>query len=89
MNTATAAATKPTDYLHIAAWGRQLHSFQYYISDQQERAFATGAPLDAVYEKSLPGGERSGQWVRISECSPSTQESINADVAFMKQRLAK
>lgn len=43
-------ATKPTDYLAIKVWGRQLGSYDYYIDTQQAEAFADNAPVDAIYK---------------------------------------
>jgi hypothetical protein len=41
---------KPSEYKHIRAWGAMMHSFEYYISDQQERAAQDNAPLDAIFK---------------------------------------
>jgi hypothetical protein len=71
----TTTATKPSDYLHIAVWVRQLGSMRYYIVDQQERAFAAGAPINAIYERSEPGGTRSGVWVTVDECVPHRRDT--------------
>ena len=40
---------KPEEYRHIAAWGRLLGSFVYYVEGQQRQAAEEGAPLDAIY----------------------------------------
>ena len=64
---------KPSDYKHIRAWGKMLHSFAYYIFDQQEKAAKDNAPLDAVYWK-----EDEKRWVCFSEVtSQDTIDLIN------------
>ena len=50
----------PEDYKHIAAWGRMLGSFRYYVKQEQAAAFEDGAPLDAIYKNS------EGEWERFS-----------------------
>lgn len=85
----TTTATKPSDYLHIAVWGRQLGSMRYYIVDQQERAFAAGAPINAIYERSGPGGTRSGVWVTVDECVPHRRDHVNAEVETLRAALQK
>jgi hypothetical protein len=79
--------TAPQDYLHIAVWGRHLGSYSYYIQDQQYLASEAGAPINAIYERSAPGGERSGTWVTIDECKPDTQAQINEGVEVLKRAL--
>lgn len=70
-------ATKPSDYLHIRAWGMRLLSFEYYIVDQQERAFAAGAPIDAIYE-------RDGVWRTVGDCHPDVRDLVNKDVEYLR-----
>lgn len=78
----TTKAAKPTDYKHIAAWGKKLRSFAYYIADQQNRAFEAGAPIDVIYEKYGPSGP-TGQWVTVGECHHEVRDEVNAMVAAM------
>jgi len=58
------------EYIAIEAWGRDMGSYPYYIKDQQERAAATNAPLDAIFENVEPGGLRTGVWSTVSELRP-------------------
>jgi hypothetical protein len=51
---------KANEYRHIAAWGRMMSSDRSYIFDQQVKAAADNAPIDAVYFGD-------GQWRRFSE----------------------
>jgi hypothetical protein len=72
---------EPKDYKHIAAWGGMLGSFQYYITREQEKAAAAGAPLDVIYFQTAEQAESSrlcgvdchAGWHRFSEVTnPST-----------------
>jgi hypothetical protein len=49
-----------------------MGSYEYYAVLQEERARATNAPADAVYEPSRPGGERTGKWVTLGEIGNAT-----------------
>jgi hypothetical protein len=51
---------QPSDYKALAAWGRLMQSFPYYITQQQEQAAADNAPVDAIYK-------RDNEWHRLSE----------------------
>lgn len=69
---------QPKDYRHIRAWGLMMGSFEYYIKEQQEKAFADGAPLDAIYK-------RGGTWALYSEVeSEVTRESVDQWLRGMK-----
>lgn len=59
------------EYKTIAAWGRMMGSFSYYIVAQQEKAAAANAPLDAIYE-------RNGEWSILGDCHPDTQARVRA-----------
>ena len=50
----------PRDYRAIAAWGKHLQSFLYFIKLEQERASSDGAPINAIYK-------RDGVWVTTDE----------------------
>jgi len=52
---------KPSDYKAIAIWGKVCASFDYYIRDEQARAAADNAPLNAIF-KSV-----GGDWVIVEE----------------------
>lgn len=41
------------EYKAIAAWGKMLGSFQYFIDAETERARKDGAPEDAIYRDSI------------------------------------
>lgn len=43
---------KPAEYKHIAAWGRMMGSFGYYIESQQQKAAKENAPASAIYKHS-------------------------------------
>lgn len=58
-------ATKPGDYVAIAAWGRKLGSYPYYIENEQLRAFDANAPIDAVYKKY-----DTAEWQTVSAMMP-------------------
>ena len=72
--------SKPSDYVWIRLWGRQLGSYDYYIENQQAKAAAMNAPLTAVFEKHKDGGrsyEKSGEWATAEEITnPDTQRSL-------------
>lgn len=87
-------ATKPSDYLHIAAMGRAMASFGYYILDQQEKAFAAKAPIDAVSEVHAVGAvpgycSPAGNWKTVNDLSPELRDKLNRDVKYTKELLAE
>ena len=49
------------DYPYIRAWGRMLHSFEYYITQQVEEARRDRAPQDAIYRN-----HDTGSWVTFA-----------------------
>lgn len=51
----TATALKPSDYKCIAAWGKQMGSYAYYIKMQQEKCAAMQAPKGTIYFKGEDG----------------------------------
>lgn len=57
---------KPEEYIAIQVWGAQSGSYAYYIKEQQARAAAVNAPLDAIFEETGPGGVRTGRWHTVS-----------------------
>ena len=75
---------KPTDYIHIMIWGKQLGSFAYYWLQQQEDAANDRAPLNAIYK------EANGTWVTVDDIQiPERKALVEADVAYHKEQLAK
>jgi hypothetical protein len=40
---------KPEDYKHIALWGKQMKSYDYYIKQEQVKCARLQAPLNTVY----------------------------------------
>lgn len=52
---------KPESYKCIAMWGRELRSFQGYITNEQYNAFLDEAPLTAIYKDS------NGSWVCLED----------------------
>ncbi|QXV74327.1 hypothetical protein [Rhizobium phage RHEph16] len=64
-------------YKYIRAWGRMLHSFDWYINDEIDKAQKENAPNDAVYARTdHQEGKRTGEWVRFSDLNPETQERV-------------
>jgi hypothetical protein len=47
----TTRATKPSDYVAIARWGKRLGSYDYYIHNEQAQAFRDNAPINAIYKR--------------------------------------
>ena len=43
---------KPSEYLHLRAWGMMMGSYEYYIKAQQELAAEENAPLTSMYKNS-------------------------------------
>lgn len=41
-----------TDYKHIAAWGKALGGYSYYIEDEQCKALRSNAPINTIYRKN-------------------------------------
>jgi hypothetical protein len=87
-------ATKPSDYLHIVALGRSLGSFGYYITAQQEKAFAAKAPIDAVSEVHAEGAVPSycspaGNWKTVNDLDPEYRDMLNREVEYMKELLVE
>ena len=79
----TEKTTKPEDYLAIAAWGKMLGSYGYYVREQQRLASEDGAPINAVYEKHSHSG-RSHEWVTLDACAQVTQDDVNVLVEQMR-----
>lgn len=59
-------ATK--DYRLVREWERWMGAFDYYVRDQVQRAKATDAPADALYELH-DRGNPTGRWVTFAELS--------------------
>lgn len=68
-------------YKWIRAWGFLLGSYPYYVNEQIQRAKDTNAPETAIYEKSAPGGIRTGEWATKEDCRPATQQQLEEIVA--------
>ena len=51
----TTKANKPTDYVAIARWGKRIGSYDYYIQNEQAKAFADNAPITAIYYRDNEG----------------------------------
>ncbi len=64
---------KAYEYTCIAAWGRRMGSFDYYIRAQQEKAMSEEAPITAIYE-------RDGVWSVAEEIrDPAQRKAILGD----------
>lgn len=61
---------KPEEYRHIAAWGKIMQSFAYYVRNEQRKAAAADAPIDAICRRG------DGTWCTFNECRPETQQEI-------------
>jgi hypothetical protein len=59
-------------YPYVRLWCRFMGSYEYYAVLQEDQARATGAPRDAVYEVSKPGGSPSGVWVTLDNIHNSS-----------------
>tara|TARA_R110000751_G_scaffold266381_1_gene365428 strand:- start:327 stop:587 length:261 start_codon:yes stop_codon:yes gene_type:complete len=51
----TTKANSPKDYKCIARWGHHLRSYDYYIQQEQAKAFADNAPITAIYYNDNEG----------------------------------
>lgn len=68
----------PHQYEAIRTWGMMLGSYEYYITDEQRRAAAADAPLDALYE-------RDGVWKCASQLGDEHRfHAMHADRLGMK-----
>jgi hypothetical protein len=90
MTDTTTVATCPADYKHIRALGRALASRSWYIADQQDQAFAQGAPIDAtreIYDESDPTHHRkpTGRWETASSLNPEFRDQLNKMVEEVSQ----
>lgn len=52
---------RPIDYIGIAAWGKHLGSFHYFIEDEQRCAAAEDAPADALAKR------HDGSWLTLRD----------------------
>lgn len=50
---------EPREYRHIKAWGLMMHSFPYFIKNQQNEAADDDAPLNAIYKRD--------RWITFDE----------------------
>jgi hypothetical protein len=64
----------PNTYKYIRAWGNFLHSYSYYIHDQQQKAAADNAPLNAIYK-------RGNKWVTVDEIQNKENKRIVESLA--------
>lgn len=64
-----------SNYLHLRAWGRVMHSNADFIREQVALAKRENAPGDAVYRQS------NGEWVRFADvASPSTRSAMHSAI---------
>ena len=78
---------RPSDYKHIAAWGRFMGSFGYYIRAEQHAAAMSGAPLNAIYRKAVDSTcwDSDFVWHTADEITaPNTLTVFNGICAEMK-----
>jgi flagellar biosynthesis regulator FlaF len=75
------AMRKPNEYLVIQAWGEMMHSARSYIVQEQEKAAADNAPIDAVYFANK-------MWVRLDEITnPDARRRINERLVDLRKNL--
>ncbi len=55
------------DYPYIRAWCERQGSYNYYITDEINRARQDNAPQDALYPIMNRQGERTGEWATFSK----------------------
>ncbi|MFJ2778234.1 hypothetical protein [Kitasatospora sp. NPDC087315] len=71
-------------YLHLVAWSVHLGSYSEYIEGRCAEAKAAGAPADVIYERSGPGGVRTGEWVRFSSIETDTRDRAHSFVSMQE-----
>jgi hypothetical protein len=57
----------PAEYVAIKQWGAYVGSFAYYWQDQQAKASADGAPLDAIYAKHNHDPHAPREWTTVRD----------------------
>ena len=60
-------------YNYITRWGRLMGSYDYYITQQIEKATKENAPEDACYFNDF-----DNRWVCYSEIAPKVQMKLDA-----------
>jgi hypothetical protein len=72
-----APGATPEAYTMIARWGRWMMSSPWYIADQQRKAHADRAPVDAIYHVTPPAGDG---WVTARDVTnPAARDYLNAE----------
>ena len=72
--------SNPRDYKHIYAWGMMMSSSRDYIHDEQVRAAADNAPLDAIYKRQ--DGWRTMRDVTVF----NTIETMKRELARLEEK---
>jgi hypothetical protein len=73
---------EPKEYKYIAAWGRELGLFSYYIVNEQHKAAEQNAPLTAIYYD-----DRAKHWVTFDEIrSEERKASIQRRIEIMERK---
>ena len=68
---------KPEEYKAIAAWGKHLRSFQYYIANEQRKAAEDDAPVNAIYK------DMDGSWKTTDVITaPGLKEKIEGEAGI-------
>ena len=67
---------KPSNYLHLRAWGIRLGSFNSYILQQQYLASEDNAPLNAIYR------DTDGSWITDIP-NPNVRRELEASVRWL------
>lgn len=69
----------PMKYKYIYAWGKYMDSMDYYIEEQQAKAEAENAPLNAIYKR------REGDWATMDSIEdPNLAASLIEYVKYIK-----
>ena len=70
-----------TDYQHLRAWGKMMHSNAYYVKCQVEAARSDAAPQDAIYYNDV-----EQRWVTFAEVTDiGTRDLIEKILAHGKK----
>jgi|TARA_R100001244_G_scaffold123538_1_gene93223 hypothetical protein len=55
MKTNNTQPAQPADYKCIERWGKRIGSYDYYIQNEQAKAYKDNAPITAIYHSNYDG----------------------------------
>lgn len=58
-------------YPYIRAWGRLMHSYQYFVQGQIDRATKDNAPADACFFS-----QQDNRWIPFSEVEAESTRTL-------------